>query len=185
MADEQKHSVRVFIGVGSNIDPYANIERALDALGDRMNVTAISPFYRSRAVGADGQPDFVNGVFAAAAGLPPRELKYGLLRRVEASLERRRTTDKSEARTIDLDLLLYGDRVVDELGLTVPDPGLRRYPFVALPLLDLEPGMVLPGGAEKLIDLFPGRAEEYGLVPLPEFSAALAARRAGGKGEQR
>ncbi len=181
MPDGAVKPVRVYIGVGSNINPRKNIERALDLLGERISITAVSPFYASRAVGGRGQPDFVNGVLAAATTLPARELKYGLLRVVEERLERRRTTDKNAARPIDLDVLLYGDRVIDEPGLTVPDTGVRVYPFVALPLLDLDAETVLPDGGERLLDLFPGRAGEYGLVPLKEFSDALAARAGGGE----
>jgi 2-amino-4-hydroxy-6-hydroxymethyldihydropteridine diphosphokinase len=181
MPDGATKPVRVYIGVGSNINPRQNIERALDLLGERISITAVSPFYASRAVGGRGQPDFINGVLAAATTLPARELKYGLLRVVEERLERRRTADKNAARTIDLDVLLYGDLVIDEPGLTVPDAGLRAYPFVARPLLDLDEETVLPDCGERLLDLFPGRAEEYGLTPLKDFSDSFAKRAGGGE----
>jgi 2-amino-4-hydroxy-6-hydroxymethyldihydropteridine diphosphokinase len=174
--DHDEKPVRVYLGVGSNINPYENIERALDAVRERIVVTAVSPLYSSQAVGETDQPDFINGVWAAVTTLTPRELKYGLLRPVEERLERRRGTDRNAARTIDLDLLLYGEALIDEPGLTVPDTGVRRYPFVALPLLELDREIRLPDGGDRLRDLFSGRADEYGLVLCSEFSTALAER---------
>jgi 2-amino-4-hydroxy-6-hydroxymethyldihydropteridine diphosphokinase len=166
----------VYIGVGSNIEAADNVRHALELLLGRLAVSAVSPFYRSRAAGGPGappQPDFTNGVFAARIDLPPRALKFDVFRPLEERLGRARTADKNAARTIDLDLLLCGEAVLAEPGLTVPDPGVRRYPFVALPLLDLEPDLVLPDTGERLRDLFPGRPEEYGLEPLVEFTAEL------------
>jgi 2-amino-4-hydroxy-6-hydroxymethyldihydropteridine diphosphokinase len=162
--------------VGSNVDPFQNIVRALDLLAGYLCITTASAFYRSQAVGEIAQPDFINGVWAARSELPVRELKFAVLRGVEESLERRRTADKNAARPIDLDILLYGDLVMDEPGITIPDPGLRSYPFVALPLLEIVPDILFPDSGERLSDIFPGRPEDYGLVSLPDFSAELAAR---------
>ncbi len=174
MAGKKSRAI-VYLGVGSNIEAEANIERALALLKACLTVTGVSPFFRSEAVGAHDQPEFTNGVFAAETDLTPRALKYELLRVIEEKLGRRRTADKNAARPIDLDIVLYGSLVVDEPGLTIPDPGLSRYPFVALPLLALAPDIVPPDSGRKLKDLFPGRPDVYGLRPLPEFSARLEA----------
>jgi 2-amino-4-hydroxy-6-hydroxymethyldihydropteridine diphosphokinase len=165
--------VPVYIGIGSNINPYPNIERALRMLGEAVRVTAVSPFYRSRAVGGEGQPDFVNGVIAVDAMVPPRALKYGVLRKIEDELGRTRGEDKNAARTIDLDLLLYGELVINTAGIVVPDPGLRRYAFVAVPLLDLAPEIRLPDTGEKLKDVFSGNLETYRLELLAGFSPGI------------
>ncbi|MBN2352222.1 MAG: 2-amino-4-hydroxy-6-hydroxymethyldihydropteridine diphosphokinase [Spirochaetales bacterium] len=166
----------IYVGVGSNIDAEANIIRALDLLLGRLSVTAVSPFYRSQAAGGKHRPDFTNGAFAAETDLSPRALKYELLRGIEDALGRRRTADKNASRPIDLDLVLYEALIIDEPGLTVPDPGLRRYPFVALPLLALAPDIVLPDSGKRLKNVFPGRPEDYRLEFMPELSAELHAR---------
>jgi 2-amino-4-hydroxy-6-hydroxymethyldihydropteridine diphosphokinase len=162
-----------YIGVGSNIEPENNIRRALGLLQSRLSVTAVSPFFRSRAVGATAMSDFTNGVFAAQTELPPRALKFNVLRGLEREMGRVRTADKNAARPIDLDLILYGALALSEPDLTVPEAGLRRYPFVALPLLAIAPMIVLPDSGETLARLFPGRPADYGLDLLPEFSAEL------------
>jgi 2-amino-4-hydroxy-6-hydroxymethyldihydropteridine diphosphokinase len=170
---KESESIRAFLGVGSNIDAEANILRALGLLRQRLDVIALSPFYRSRAVGTSAQPDFTNGVFLIETHLPARDLKLNVLRGLEAELGRRRTRDKNAARTIDLDLILYGDIVSDEPDFVLPDSGVRSYPFVALPLLALAPEITLPGSGERLGDLFPGQPADYGLVFLSRFSEEL------------
>jgi 2-amino-4-hydroxy-6-hydroxymethyldihydropteridine diphosphokinase len=136
---------RIFIGLGSNIDPELNIAEALRRLAGRCSILALSSFYRSPAEGQAGGPPFINGAAEIAAALEPEAVKWALLRPLEEALGRVRTTDRNAPRTIDLDLLLFGDRVLDTPRLTLPDPGVARYPFVALPLLELAPGLVLPG----------------------------------------
>jgi 2-amino-4-hydroxy-6-hydroxymethyldihydropteridine diphosphokinase len=175
MADKKLPSI-VYIGVGSNIEAEANIERALALLQARLELTAVSPFFRSAAAGAVSQPDFTNGVIAAATDLSPRALKYELLRVIEDKLGRRRAADKNASRPIDLDIVLFGSLVIEEPGLAVPDPGLRRYPFVALPLLALAPDIVLPDSGRSLKELFPDRPEAYGLTYLADFSKRLQTR---------
>jgi 2-amino-4-hydroxy-6-hydroxymethyldihydropteridine diphosphokinase len=164
----------VYIGVGSNIDPCENIKAALALLKTYVTVTAISPFYRSRAVGSPHQPDFVNGIFRIAPTSTPRELKFEVLRVIEDRLGRVRTTDKNSARMIDLDIVLFGKLTISEPDLVIPDPGLLDYPFVGIPLLDLEPELVVPGTGEKLKSFFPKQARLYKLKTIPAFSRELA-----------
>ena len=166
---KDKTESRVFIGVGSNINPFENIKAALALLKTHVTVTAVSPFYRSRAVGTSNQPDFVNGIIRIAATAAPRALKIGVLRVIEDRLGRVRTADKNSARTMDLDIVLFGEIIVTEPDLVIPDPGLVRYPFVGIPLLDLEPELVVPGTGKKLKSYFPRSAQNYGLESLPDF----------------
>ena len=164
-------AARVFIGVGSNIAPEANIPLALERLAKSLSLRAVSTFYRTAPVGPAGQPPFVNGVVEALSELPPRKLKFHVLRPIEASLGRRRSgADKYAPRTIDLDLLLYGDAVLSQRGLTLPDPDIRERPFLAAGLLELEPGLVLPDGTP--LRPAPGAAME----PLADFSRLLKER---------
>jgi 2-amino-4-hydroxy-6-hydroxymethyldihydropteridine diphosphokinase len=152
-----------YIGLGSNVSPQANIPRALELLSQAVRLSALSTFYRTAPVGPSGQPPFVNGVAQVRTDLPPRPLKFEVLRRIEAALGRRRGPDKYAPRPIDLDVLLYGDLIVDEPDLVLPDPDLRTRPFLAAALLELAPAMVLPVAGS------PGE-------PLAEFSRGLRER---------
>jgi len=98
---------RVFVGVGSNIDPAENVPAALRLLAKEVRVVATSLFYETLPLGRPEQPAFYNGVVEIATDLPPDDLRQ-LLRRIETQLGRRRSRDPYAARTIDLDLLLYG-----------------------------------------------------------------------------
>ena len=136
---------RAFIGIGSNIDPERNIRQALGRLSQAAHLTAISTFYREPALGRPDEPAFYNGVVAIETDLPPLRLKHDLLKRIEADLGRRRTSDKYASRTIDLDLLLYDDCVLSNNELTLPDPDILERAFVAIPLCELAPDLLLPG----------------------------------------
>ena len=142
--------VDAFVAVGSNIRPEENTERALEELQRHVRVTATSVFYRTAAVGRPEQSAFVNGVWKIQSENAPRSLKFDVLRRIEQALGRVRTEDRFAPRTIDLDLVLHGDTVVDEPDLCLPDPDIRRRAFLALPLLELTPSLVLPDTGERL-----------------------------------
>ena len=136
---------QAFIGIGSNIDPEKNIRQVLRQLAQAVPLTAISTFYREPAIERPGEPAFYNGVVAIETGLPPMRLKQDVLRRIEADLGRRRSSDKYASRPIDLDLLLYDDFVLSNNQLTLPDPDILERAFVAIPLCELAPDLLLPG----------------------------------------
>jgi 2-amino-4-hydroxy-6-hydroxymethyldihydropteridine diphosphokinase len=142
--------VDAFVAVGSNIRPEEHTERALEALQRRVRVTATSTFHRTEAVGRPEQPAFVNGVWKIQSEHTPRSLKFDVLRPIEQALGRVRTADRFAPRPIDLDLVLHGDTVVDEPDLRLPDPDIRLRAFLALPLLELAPSLVLPDTGEPL-----------------------------------
>lgn len=136
-----------FVALGSNLDdPRAQVVRALEALGglEHTQVTGRSRLYRNPAMGEAGHPDFVNAVARLETALAPRELLAGLLA-IEAAQGRDRGADRWGPRTLDLDLVVYGDRVIDEPGLTVPHPGLTTRAFVLYPLAELAPDLGIPG----------------------------------------
>lgn len=153
MAEPGMAKALVYIGIGSNIEPERNIPRALDLLARKTDLVAVSPFYRSAALNRPEQPPFLNGACCVATTLSPRALKTDVLRAIEATLGRVRCEDKYAARSIDLDILLYGKEVCDEENLKIPDPDIRTRPFVAVPLLALSPDAVLPDTGERLADL--------------------------------
>jgi 2-amino-4-hydroxy-6-hydroxymethyldihydropteridine diphosphokinase len=139
---------RAYVGVGANLgDREATIRAALAALPD---VVAVSELRETAPVGVVDQPPFLNGAAALETELSPRELLDALLE-VERRLGRERR-ERWGPRTIDLDLLLHGDDVLDEPGLTVPHPRLHERRFALEPLLDLDPDLVVPGRG-RVIDL--------------------------------
>jgi 2-amino-4-hydroxy-6-hydroxymethyldihydropteridine diphosphokinase len=135
-----------FIGVGSNLaDPLVQVRQALMELESipGTRVTARSSLYRTSPVGYLEQPDFINAVASVKTTLKPQALFAALLA-IENRHGRRRTM-RNAPRTLDLDLLLYGDEVLDEHGLTLPHPRLHERAFVLAPLAEIAPGAMVPG----------------------------------------
>ncbi|HEY8104324.1 MAG TPA: 2-amino-4-hydroxy-6-hydroxymethyldihydropteridine diphosphokinase [Gaiellaceae bacterium] len=132
---------RVYVGLGANLgDRETTIRAAVAALPD---VVGMSLLRETDPVGNTDQPRFLNGVAALETTLAPRELLDVLLS-VEQGLGRERR-ERWGPRTIDLDLLLYGDETVAEPGLTVPHPRLHERRFVLEPLAELDPELLVPG----------------------------------------
>jgi 2-amino-4-hydroxy-6-hydroxymethyldihydropteridine diphosphokinase len=166
---------RAYVGVGSNVHPHENIPRALAMLSEQARIEAISPFYGSAALARPGDPPFLNGVVRVVTALEARALKFDVLRGIEAALGRTRTDDAYAPRTIDLDILLFDDAIIDEPGLRVPDPDLERRAFLARPLLDLDPGVRIPGAGGALADA-PCLAQPDRLTPEATFTDQLRER---------
>ncbi len=141
--------VRACIGLGGNIGDVAAALRAalaaLDALPGTRLVRA-SRFYRTPAWGVEAQPDFINAVAVLDTTLPARALLDALLD-IERAHGRERAADGSRwgPRTLDLDLLLYGEAVIDEPGLVVPHPQLHARAFVLVPLAEVAADAEVPG----------------------------------------
>jgi 2-amino-4-hydroxy-6-hydroxymethyldihydropteridine diphosphokinase len=138
-----------YVGLGANLGDREETIRA--AVAELPDVVALSPLRETDPVGVTDQPQFLNGVAALETELAPRELLDVLLA-VERRLGRERR-ERWGPRTIDLDLLLYGDEVIDEDGLKIPHPRLHERRFVLEPLADLAPQLVVPGlgGVEDLL----------------------------------
>jgi len=156
----------LYIGVGSNVDPAHHVPRALELLMERLEVLACSTLYWSEPLERPQQAPFLNGVWRARSARPPRELKFELLRPVERELDRTRGEDRHAARTIDLDLLLYDDLVLDEPDLVLPDPEIPRRSFLWRPLLELDP--TLEGRIGAPLEDLPAD-----LRPDPELTRSL------------
>jgi 2-amino-4-hydroxy-6-hydroxymethyldihydropteridine diphosphokinase len=138
---------RAYVGLGANLgDRRAALERALALLGaeERIEVVAVSSFRDTEPVGYVDQPRFLNAAAALETGLAARELLDRLLA-VERALGRTRDGPRFGPRTIDLDLLLFGDERIEEPGLDVPHPRLHERRFVLEPLAELDPELVVPG----------------------------------------
>jgi 2-amino-4-hydroxy-6-hydroxymethyldihydropteridine diphosphokinase len=136
-----------YIGLGANLgDREANMRTALAALDERpgVRVAAVSSFRETDPVGYLDQPRFLNAAAALETELDPRALLDALLS-VERGLGRTREGPRFGPRTIDLDLLLYGESRIDEPGLRVPHPRLHERAFVLEPLAELDRTLVVPG----------------------------------------
>jgi 2-amino-4-hydroxy-6-hydroxymethyldihydropteridine diphosphokinase len=140
--------MRAFVGLGSNLgDREATLLRAVDELGrlPGTEVRGVSSFRDTAPVGYVDQPRFLNGAVELETQLGARELLQELFR-VERELGRDRGQSPPQGpRTLDLDLLLYGEERVGEPGLEVPHPRAHERRFVLEPLFDLDPGLLLPG----------------------------------------
>jgi 2-amino-4-hydroxy-6-hydroxymethyldihydropteridine diphosphokinase len=149
---------RAVIGLGANLgDPAAQLRTAIDAIDrlPRTGVVATSSFYCTAPVGFAAQPDFVNAAVSVETALEPRAL-LDALKSIEIAAGRERSF-KDAPRTLDLDLLLYGDRSIDEPGLTVPHPRMHERAFALAPLVEIEPDAVVPGRG-RAADLLAGCA---------------------------
>jgi len=130
--------MRGFIGVGSNLgDRKANIKKAVELtkLTRGIKVKKVSSIYETDPVDAPPQPKYLNGVFEIETALGPVEL-LGELQRIERELGRKREV-KNGPRTIDLDILLFGDKKINKKGLKVPHPRMRAREFVMRGLREL------------------------------------------------
>ncbi len=139
-------STTAYVGVGSNLqDPVRQVQAALAELGrlPRTRLVNRSSLYRSKPIGYAAQPVFVNAVAVLDTALAPHEL-LSELQSVEARHGRSRSFPNAP-RTLDLDLLLYGERQQADPALTLPHPRMHERAFVLKPLVELVPGILIPG----------------------------------------
>ncbi len=136
------------VGLGANLgDAKASVLAAIEVL-DRLpgsRLRRASKLYRTPAWGQIDQPDFINAVVVLDTALGAHELLDHLLA-IERDFGRvRATSERWGPRTLDLDLLLFGDITIDEAGLQVPHPHLHERAFALVPLAEIAPGMTIPG----------------------------------------
>ena len=143
---------QVFVAAGSNVDPERNLARAIAELRREFPDVRLSPAYRNRAAGFEGD-DFVNVVAGFTTELPVSEVLVRL-HRIEAACGRPRDAPKWAPRTMDLDVLLYGDLVCDTPELRLPRPDLLRRAFMLGPLADIAPDLVHPTAGRTIGQLW-------------------------------
>jgi 2-amino-4-hydroxy-6-hydroxymethyldihydropteridine diphosphokinase len=139
--------VPTYIGLGSNLDdPTAQIQRAIETLRrvSGLRVIAVSSLYRSKPLGPQDQPDFVNAAVGALTTLEPRALLHSL-KALEVELGRNQPIERWGPRRIDFDILLYGSLRLDDPELTLPHPGLTQRVWVLYPLAEIAPEFLVPG----------------------------------------
>lgn len=146
MAAEMHDAARVFISVGSNMgDKLQHCRDGIAALraGGGTHWVAQSRFYRTAPVDYRDQDWFVNAVVAVVTRLDPDAL-LGRLQAIQQSAGRKRDTVRFGPRVLDLDILLYGDRIVERPGLVIPHPRMHKRRFVLQPFCDIAPSVVHP-----------------------------------------
>lgn len=160
----------VFVGVGSNVEPEENIRSGLIALAETFGVLRLSPVYRNKPVGFDGD-DFLNMVVAFDTDLGVDDIAVEL-ERIEAASGRERGGEKFGPRTLDIDLLLYGSEITRQGEHDLPRDEITRYAFVLRPLAELAGEKKHPGSGrtfEELWQAFDADAHPLEPVDLPLF----------------
>jgi 2-amino-4-hydroxy-6-hydroxymethyldihydropteridine diphosphokinase len=150
----------VYLSIGSNMDPAANLPKALDLLRGSGPVEAVSTAWETKPVGTQGA-NYLNACVRIRTPLDPEELKRQVIRPIEAALGRVRSSDRFAPRPIDLDLVLFDDR---PLNLE-----LWQQPFVAVPLAELSPDTIYPPTNEKLSQLALRVRGQAWIMPRPEI----------------
>lgn len=138
-----------YVSLGSNMgDSIALLEAAVEYMGriGGVKLKAVSAVYRTEPQGDKEQPWFFNRVAKIICGIPPHKL-LAELQRIENELGRVRGERRFGPRSMDIDILLYGNTIIDEPDLAVPHPRMTERAFVLAPLLEIEPELALPGGA--------------------------------------
>lgn len=163
--------VRVYLGLGSNLDnPERQLERACEELAvlPQSRLVSRSSLYRSAPMGPEDQPDYLNAVVCLETALEPERLLDHLLR-IEQAHARVRTRHWGP-RTLDLDILLYGDEKIDSERLQVPHPGLADRNFVLYPLAEIAADLSIPGYGSLRVLL--ENCPERGLVRVDALAAS-------------
>jgi len=160
---------QAFVAVGSNIDPEKNVLEALCLLARSCSVTGVSTVYSTEPDGRARGARYYNCVVRVETDMAPEDFKMKVLRGIEAELGRVRTDDRFDDRTIDLDLILFGSATVSTPFLTIPDPEIGRRPYLAIPLHELAPGLVLPGSG-ALVSALAESLKSSSMEPLKDYT---------------
>jgi len=165
---------RALVSLGSNISPEHNLPAAVALLLEAGSIRDVSRAYQSAAAGPPGQPDFVNAAVLFETDLAPEALRERL-RRIEAELGRVRVEDKFAPRSIDLDLVLYDDVVMDTPGLSLPDPDLLLRPYLAVTIAEVDPAGLHPVTGEPLAEIAARLGGAVHLTHRPDIDLSLRA----------
>ncbi len=142
-----------YIGIGSNIEPEQNIIKAFNLLKKKVDITGVSTFYRTKPLMNRNDNDYINGVWRILTDIPPIKLKFSILKKIEKKLKRVIKKDKYSSRTIDLDLLLYEDLVINKKNIKIPDPDIYSRYFIALPLKELDDNLIIPDTKRNIFEI--------------------------------
>jgi len=158
------HELQYYLGLGSNIAPEKNLPSSLGLLRQYVHLNAVSSVWETPSIGEAG-PNFLNAVVCIRTDLEPEELKYQVLRPVEAHLGRVRTSDKYAPRPIDLDILVANGRVYSE--------DIWNFAYLAVPLAELLPNLTHPKTGKSLAAIAEHLRYTTKIRPRPEISLAM------------
>ena len=155
MKGRNRRESEVFIGIGANLGAAReNFERAMRGVSEFSTVLAVSSLYESDPVGLPGQPKFTNAVAKVGTELSPFAL-LGRLKEIEREMGRKKTV-RWGPRVIDLDIIFYGDLVMESDSLVIPHPRAHERKFVLEPLLEIEPAAAHPATGKSLKEILSG-----------------------------
>ncbi len=162
--------MQVYLGLGSNLgDRQANLARALKLLGERLHIELVSSLYETEPVDYIEQPLFLNAICRAQTELGPMQL-LSLVKGIEASLGRVPSFPNAP-RPIDIDIIFYGDLIMETPELTIPHPRLEERAFVLIPLLEVAPDLRHPVSGEHIKDLAARVGGREGVKKIGELEA--------------
>lgn len=138
--------------LGSNIDPERHLPAAIRAIKALGTIQGISKVYETEPFGPPGQPAFINAALALSTELQPLALRHAL-RQIETEQGRQRSSDRYAPRGIDLDICLFGDQIINNEQLEVPDPDIFERPYLARTIAELVPDQAHPISGEKMIQI--------------------------------
>ena len=157
-------AVTVYLGLGSNLgDRQANLDKALEFLSQRLRMGEISSIYDTEPLGDSNQPRFLNLVCQAFTRLEPSAL-LALAKGIEHKLGR--VGKSGTPRTIDIDILLYGDQVIETPELVIPHPQMTERAFVLIPLDEIAPDIIHPVEDKTVKELLQDNTEKQGVLKL-------------------
>ncbi len=156
---------RVYVSIGSNIDPQENIVGAVRALRKQYRCIRFSPVYRSAAIGFEGE-EFLNLVTGIDTSLLLEEIKTGLMA-LERRFGRKDSHKGFQSRTLDLDLLLYDDVIRHDAQFDLPRAEIEQHAFVLKPLSDIAPDSVHPETGKTLSEMWQNFTDDGSLQPFP------------------
>jgi 2-amino-4-hydroxy-6-hydroxymethyldihydropteridine diphosphokinase len=162
-----------YLSLGSNLNKELNLPAAVRLLADHGRLLAVSAVYETAPIGNPDDPAFFNAAVALETHLSPDELKEQVLSSIERQLGRQRSADPNAPRTIDIDISLYDDAVLDLGKRHIPDPEIVRFAHIAVPLADLAPGYRHPETGETLAEIAGRVATEAGQPLLRRDDIAL------------
>jgi 2-amino-4-hydroxy-6-hydroxymethyldihydropteridine diphosphokinase len=157
-------AVTVYLGLGSNLgDRQANLDRALEFLSQRLRMGKVSSIYDTEPLGDSNQPRFLNLVCQAFTRLEPTAL-LALAKGIERKLGR--TGKSGKPRSIDIDILLYGDQAIETPELVIPHPKMTERAFVLIPLDEIASDIVHPVAGKTVKELLQNATEKQGVLKL-------------------